>query len=104
MKEAAKITFAQSKRFLLEHNLTVREKNSLEQAAFLHEVKVVCCLPTPFLHYQALHAKQPQRKLVSGFSFTCSKYPPQSTDDKSNDNDSSTDDESNDSSMREGSA
>ena len=49
-------------------------------------VKVVCCL-----HYQVLHAKQPWRKLVSGFSFACNKYPPQFTDDKSND-----------SSMREG--
>ena len=27
------------------------EKKKLEQAAFWHEVKVVCCLPTPFLHY-----------------------------------------------------
>ena len=39
----------------------------------------------------ALHAKQPTRKLVSGFSFTCNKHPPQSINDKSND-----------SSMREG--
>ena len=44
-----------------------------------------------FLHYQVLYAKQPRRKLVSGFPFTCSKCPPQFTDDKSND-----------SSMREG--
>ena len=34
---SAKITFAQSKRFPPEHNLPVREKNSLEQAAFWHE-------------------------------------------------------------------
>ena len=27
------------------------EKKKLEQAAFWHEVKVVCCLLTPFLHY-----------------------------------------------------
>ena len=46
----------------------------------------MCCL-----HYQVFHAKQPWRKLVSGFSFACNKYPPQFTDDKSND-----------SSMREG--
>ena len=37
------------------------------------------------LHYQVLHAKQPWRKLVSGFSFACNKHPPQFTDDKSND-------------------
>ena len=43
-------------------------------------VKVVCCL-----HYQVLHVKQPLRKLVSGFSFACNKYPLQFTDDKSND-------------------
>ena len=47
MKSAAKITFAESKHFSPEHNLTVREKNSLEQVAFWHEVKVVCCLPIP---------------------------------------------------------
>ena len=46
----------------------------------------MCCL-----HYNVLHAKQPWRKLVSGFSFACNKYAPQFTDDKSND-----------SSMREG--
>ena len=43
-------------------------------------IKVVCCL-----YYQVLHAKQPWRKLVSGFSFACNKHPPQFTDDKSND-------------------
>ena len=37
MKYAAKITFAQSKRFPPEHNQPVREKKSLEQAAFWHE-------------------------------------------------------------------
>ena len=26
------------------------EKKFIEQAAFWEEVKVVCCLPTPFLH------------------------------------------------------
>ena len=31
-----------------------------------------------------LRAKQPWRKSVSGFSFTCNKYHPQFTDDKSN--------------------
>ena len=36
------------KRFSPEHNLPITEKNSLEQAAFWHEVKVVCCLLTPF--------------------------------------------------------
>ena len=55
-------------------------------SSILAWVKVMCCL-----HYQVLHAKQPWRKLVSGFSFACNKYPPQFTDDKSND-----------SSMREG--
>ena len=48
---AAKITFAPTKRFSPWHNLPVREKNSLEQAAFWHEVKVMSCLPTPFLHH-----------------------------------------------------
>ena len=43
-------TFAQSKRFPPEHNLPTRGKKSSEQAAFWHEVKVHCCLPTPFLH------------------------------------------------------
>ena len=46
--------------------------------------KVVCYLPTPLLSL-FLQAKQPRRKLVSGFSFTCNKHPPQFTDDKSND-------------------
>ena len=32
------------------YNLPARKKNLLEQAAFWHEVKVVCCLPTSFLH------------------------------------------------------
>ena len=40
---------------------------------------------------KVLHAKQPWRKLVSGFPFACLQYLPQFTDDKSND-----------SSMREG--
>ena len=40
---------AQSKRFSPEHNLPVREKNSLERAAFWHEIKGMCCLPTTFL-------------------------------------------------------
>ena len=43
------------------------------------------------LRYKVLQAKQLQRKLVSGLSFTCNKYPPQFPSDKSND-----------SSMREG--
>ena len=43
------------------------------------------------IHYQVVHAKQPWRQLVSGFSFACNKYSPHFTDDKSND-----------SSMREG--
>ena len=45
-KWAEKITyFAQSKRDSPEHNLHVptREKNSLEQAEFWHDVKVVLC-------------------------------------------------------------
>ena len=45
-----KFTFAQSKSFPPKHNLPDRENNSLEQAAFLHEVKVVCCLPIPFFY------------------------------------------------------
>ena len=50
MKQSAKIKFAQLKRFSPEHNLPITEKNSLEQAAFWHEVKVVCCLLTPLLY------------------------------------------------------
>ena len=42
-----KFTIAQSKRFPPKHNLLDRENNSLEQAAFLREVKVVCFLPIP---------------------------------------------------------
>ena len=33
--------------YLLSHNLPAGEKNSLEQAAFWHEVKVLCCLLMP---------------------------------------------------------
>ena len=33
--------------YLLIHNLPAGEKNSLEQAAFRHEVKVLCCLLIP---------------------------------------------------------
>ena len=43
---------------LLSQNLTLQsiiyppeKKNILEQIAFWHEVKVVCCLMTPFSHY-----------------------------------------------------
>ena len=44
LNERENHNFAQSK-------LTLRHKeNSLEQAAFWHQVKVKCCLPTPFLH------------------------------------------------------
>ena len=32
-----------------EYNIPAREKKTLEHTAFWHEVKVVCCLPTPFL-------------------------------------------------------
>ena len=49
MKQSGKIKFAQLKRFSPEYNLLITEKNSLEQAAFWHEVKVVCCLLTPLL-------------------------------------------------------
>ena len=54
-KKRQKLTFAQSKRFPPKDNLFLRENNSLEQAAFWHEVEVVCCLaqPTnpPFFYY-----------------------------------------------------
>ena len=49
MRQSGKIKFAQLKRFSPEYNLPITEKNSLEQAAFWHEVKVVCCLLTPLL-------------------------------------------------------
>ena len=45
-----KFTFAQSKRFRPKHNLPDKENNSLEQVAFWHEVKVVCCLPIPLFY------------------------------------------------------
>ena len=35
--------------YLLSHNLPAGEKKSLEQAAFWHAVKVLCCLLIPFL-------------------------------------------------------
>ena len=70
----AKIAFAWSERFPSEHNVTVRETK-------IHWNKQ----HFRFLHYQVLCAKQPRRKLVYGFSFTCNKYPPQFTNDKSND-------------------
>ena len=35
--------------YLLSHNLPAGEKNSLEQAAFWQEVKVLCCLLIRFL-------------------------------------------------------
>ena len=75
-----------SQRFPPEHNLPVGEKKFIGTSSILAWVKVVC-----YLHFLVLYAKQQWRKLVSGFSFACNKYPPQFTDDKTND-----------SSMREG--
>ena len=49
MKQAAQITFIQSKR-RTQKIIYQPEKKSVEQAAFWHKVKVVCCLPPPFLH------------------------------------------------------
>ena len=65
---------------------TRQKKKFIGKSSILAGVKVVCGL-----HLKVLHAKQPWRKLVSGFSFACLQYLPQFTDDKSND-----------SSMREG--
>ena len=45
-----KFTFARSKRFPPKHNLPDKGNNSLEQAVFWHEVKVVRCLPIPFFY------------------------------------------------------
>ena len=45
-----KFTFAQSKRFPPKHNVLDRENHLLEQAAFLHEVKVVYFLPIPLFN------------------------------------------------------
>ena len=50
MKQSAKTKFPQLKRFSPEHDLPITEKNLLEQAAFWHEVKVVCDLLTPLLY------------------------------------------------------
>ena len=33
---------------LLSHNLPAGKKNSLEQAAFWHDVNDACCLPIPY--------------------------------------------------------
>ena len=41
--------FAQSK-LTLQHIIYHQRRNLLEQAAFWHQVKVKCCLPTLFLH------------------------------------------------------
>ena len=49
-----------SKNFFLQSIIYPSEKkNSLEQVAFRHEVKVVCFLPIPFLYYQLFYAKRP---------------------------------------------
>ena len=46
-----KFTLAQSKCFPPKHiNILDREINSLEQAAFLHKVKVMCFLPIPLFY------------------------------------------------------
>ena len=70
------ITFARSKRFPPEHNLPQR-KNSMEQAAFRHEVKVVCSLPIPLftlfcilmLSSQAFFPNMEDRPRVSSNEF-----------------------------------
>ena len=49
LKERENHNFAQSK-LTLQHIIYHQRKNSLEQAAFWHQVKVKYCLPTPFLH------------------------------------------------------
>ena len=49
---SGKITFAQSKCFPSEHNLTVWEKKCIGTSSILAQVQVVCCL-----HYQVLCAK-----------------------------------------------
>ena len=69
-----------SQNIFLQSIIYPSEKKFIGTSSILAWVKVVCCL-----HYQVLHAKQPWRKLVSGFSFACNKYPLQFTDDKSND-------------------
>ena len=46
------------------HSNKHHSKKLLEQAAFCHEVKVVCCLPTPYSHYQLIgHRRYSTRKL-----------------------------------------
>ena len=52
MKKSAKIKFAQSKRNPPEHSLPAREKKNHwnKQHFDIDKVKVVSCLPTPFLH------------------------------------------------------
>ena len=69
-----------SQNIFLQSIIYPSEKKFIGTSSILAWVKVVCCL-----HYQVLHVKQPWRKLVSGFSFACNKYPLQFTDDKSND-------------------
>ena len=48
--ERPKFTFAQSKCFPPKYNLPDKENNSLEQAVFWNEVKVVCCVPIPHFY------------------------------------------------------
>ena len=50
LNKRPKFTFAQSERFPPKYNLPDKENNSLEQAAFWHEVKVVCFLPIPLFY------------------------------------------------------
>ena len=61
-----------------------RKKNSLEQAAFWHEVKVVCCLLTPLFTLSRSSHKTAVKKVSIWVFFTCNKYCLQATDDKSN--------------------
>ena len=50
LNKRPKFTFPQSKRFPPKHNLPDKENNSFEQAAFWHEIKVMCCLPIPLFY------------------------------------------------------
>ena len=73
----------QQKSHLLSQNVFLQsiiypsdEKNSLEQAAFWHEVKVVCCQPTPLFTLSSSSRKTAEKRI---------RISPQFTDDKSND-------------------
>ena len=54
LKKAVKITFAQFKLRTLQSIIYSPEEKFLGTSSIWYEVIVVCCLPTPFLHSEAI--------------------------------------------------